>query len=241
VSIRDEASSDPGAEPPPDAVKSPLDRQIARGVQQNRFVTLNGHAGARHRPTTRGRHSARRGGRPRSSPWLRYGVTLLVTALIVLGLRTFVLASFYIPSESMEPTLHGCPTCQPDRVLVNKLSYRFSSVSRGDVVVFRKPPAWHVDDKDLVKRVIGLPGDVLSASNGQVLVNGVPLKEDYVNPACNGTRDFGPVTVPAGEYFVMGDNRCDSSDSRLYGPITKSEIVGRVFAIVWPLKRARLL
>jgi signal peptidase I len=67
------------------------------------------------------------------------------------------------------------------------------------------------------------------------------LKEDYVNPACNGTRDFGPVTVPAGEYFVMGDNRCDSSDSRLYGPITKSEIVGRVFAIVWPLKRARLL
>ncbi|MCW2523691.1 MAG: signal peptidase, partial [Frankiales bacterium] len=152
-------------------------------------------------------------------------------------LRSFVVASFYIPSESMEPTLHGCATCEPDRVLVDKLSYKFSSVGRKDIVVFTKPDNLAVPDKDLIKRVIGLPGDTVSASGGSVYVNGKKLSEPYVMPSCHGTTDFAAVRVPADQYFVMGDNRCNSTDSRVFGTIDGSSIVGRAFAIVWPLKR----
>lgn len=159
----------------------------------------------------------------------------------VVVLRSFVIASFYIPSESMEPTLHGCATCEPDRVIVDKLSYRFGSIKRTDVVVFTRPPGLPVTDKDLIKRVIGLPGETIEAHDGSVYINETPLSEPYLNPACAGTEDFGPVTVPAGEYFVMGDNRCFSSDSRFFGPIPASTVVGRAVAVVWPLKHLKWL
>lgn len=172
---------------------------------------------------------------------MRLVVVLLLTGVSVIGLRTFVVASYYIPSASMEQTLHGCPGCQPDMVLVDKLSYRFKSISRTDVVVFDRPPLAPPEDKELIKRVIGLPGDVVSGHGGHVYIDNKQLVEPYVNPACKGTADFAAVTVPAGEYFMMGDNRCDSFDSRMFGAIPRSAVVGRAFAVIWPAKHIRRL
>jgi signal peptidase I len=193
--------------------------------------------GRHARPSSR--HAFIRPSRRRSqrSAFIRYPLLFATTAVLVLVLRNFVIASFYIPSASMEPTLHGCPTCEPDRVMVDKLSYRFSSVGRKDVIVFDRPPKLPVNDQELIKRVIGLPGETVSAHAGKVYIGNTPLNEPYVNPRCQGTVAFAPVIIPPRQYFVMGDNRCDSSDSRVFGPIRLSSIVGRAFAVVWPVKR----
>jgi signal peptidase I len=132
----------------------------------------------------------------------------------------------------MEPTLQV-----GDRVLVNKLSYKLHAVHRGDVVVFAKP----ADDdspgvKDLIKRVIGLPGETISASQGTVHINGVALKEPWL-PKGVTTGSFPPTTIPPGDYFMMGDNRGDSADSRIIGPVPKHLFVGRAFVRVWPPSR----
>ncbi|MCW2605160.1 MAG: signal peptidase [Pseudonocardiales bacterium] len=166
---------------------------------------------------------------------------LLVGAFSVFVIRPFLAEPFYIPSASMEPTLHGCDGCVPDRVLVDKLSYRFRSPARGEVVVFDRPANLSVAEDRLIKRVIGLPGETVSGHDGAVWIGDRPLDEPYVNPACNGTADFGAVTVPAGRVFVMGDNRCNSLDGRVFGPIKESTIVGRAFLIVWPLDRLHWL
>jgi signal peptidase I len=167
--------------------------------------------------------------------------------LIALIVKTFLFQAFYIPSDSMVPTLKT-----NDRVIVNKLSYKLHSVHRGDIVVFKTPkgPDGNPIDptiKDLVKRVIGLPGDVVSAKDGKILVNGKVLKESYL-PAgtisdCSGfaAQCFPTGPIPADHYWVMGDNRTQSRDSRYFGAITKSEIVGRVFVRIWPLTRLGLL
>lgn len=172
---------------------------------------------------------------------LRTVAFLLAVALAVVGVRRFVLASYYIPSASMETTLHGCLHCQPDMVLVDKLSYRFAHVSRADVVVFDRPPLAPPEDKELIKRVIGLPGETVSGHNGRVFIGSKALPEPYLNPACAGTGDFAAVKVPAGRYFVMGDNRCNSLDSRVFGTVAGSSIVGRSFAVIWPVKHLRWL
>lgn len=189
----------------------------------------------------RGRHGTPRKPPTRLNRAARWMVLLAITLAAVFGLRGFVIASYYIPSASMETTLHGCPGCQPDMVLVDKLSYRFSAVGRKDVVVFNRPPLAPPEDKQLIKRVIGLPGDTVSGHDGHVYINGTVLNEPYVNPACHGTADFAPVTVPAGRYFMMGDNRCDSFDSRMFGTIARSALVGRAFAVMWPVKHLRWL
>lgn len=173
---------------------------------------------------------------------LLVGVVIAVVAALLL--RTYVVAPYYIPSASMEPTLHGCQGCNNDHVLVDKLSYKTHDLRRGDVVVFRKPDAWQVSDKVIIKRVIGLPGDVLSERSGIVYVNGLALEEPYLDPDCkNGTTDFpkASVTVADGQAFVMGDNRCDSSDSRRFGAISDSAVIGRAFVIIWPLGRIHWL
>jgi signal peptidase I len=189
----------------------------------------------------RGRHGAA----PAEPGPLRRGLRLLVlvliTAVAVVGLRSYVIASYYIPSASMETTLHGCDGCQPDMVLVDKFSYRFSSISRRDVVVFNRPPLAPPQDSQLIKRVIGLPGETVSGHGGHVFINGKELVENYVNPACNGTADFAAVHVPPGQYFMMGDNRCDSFDSRMFGTIPRSSVIGRAFAVIWPLHHLRSL
>jgi signal peptidase I len=165
---------------------------------------------------------------------IEWGVILLVALLAALILRTFIIQPYFIPSGSMEPTLKI-----GDKVLVNKLSYDFHSIHRGDVIVFKKP----ADDftpgiKDLIKRVIGLPGETISSKDGFVYINGVRLNETWLPKVDQGvTFGIKPTLIPPGEYYVMGDNRTDSSDSRVIGPIRKSLIVGRAFIKVWPLDR----
>jgi len=172
---------------------------------------------------------------------IRLLVLVAVTALLAVGLRAFVVEPFWIPSESMEPTLHGCSGCDNDRLLVDRLSYHLHAVHRGDVVVFHRPPGLDAAEKVLIKRVIGLPGETVSGHDGKVWIGSRPLQESYVNRACHGTADFSPVTVPSGRYFVMGDNRCDSTDSRVFGAIPGSSIIGRAFLIIWPLSRIQWL
>ena len=184
-----------------------------------------------------------------SKRWIREGLIIAVVAvLLAVLLRTFVVQTFFIPSGSMEPTLQI-----GDRILVNKLSYHLHSVHRGDIVVFSRPPAEDCggpEVNDLVKRVIGLPGDTISLTGGDVYIDGKRLNESWLpeseqartlpGPAGNSANLRQPYQVPAGKYYVMGDNRTDSCDSRYWGPIAKSLIVGRVDVRVWPLTSFRL-
>jgi signal peptidase I len=159
--------------------------------------------------------------------WVGVIVGALLVALLI---KTFLLQSFYIPSRSMEPTLRI-----GDRVLVNKLSYKVHDINRGDIVVFERPKDEPPDAiKDLIKRVIGLPGETVSTQNGQVYIDGRPLDEPYL-PAGTVTDNLPPTKVPDDEVFVMGDNRGDSRDSRYFGPIDEGLIVGRAFVRIWPV------
>ncbi len=223
---------------------------------------------------------------------------ILITIALVLYyvMLTFVARPYLIPSESMEPTLHGCPGCTGDRIMVDKLTYRFSSPEPGDVVVFKGPPNWNIgyksirsdntvvrwlqnglsfigfvppDENDLVKRVIAVGGQTVEcrASTG-LTVNGKRLDEPYLdyatmnvepeNPysACLG-NEFGPVTVPEGKIWVMGDNRTHSADSRAHctstpadaqrgllctgdpeaGTIPLANVIGKAQFIAWPPAR----
>jgi signal peptidase I len=168
---------------------------------------------------------------------------LIGSALVIaLLIKTFLFQAFYIPSESMKPTLNV-----GDRVLVNKLSYRVHDVNRGDIVVFETPPKAEDANgkiKDLVKRVVGLPGETVETHNGIVFVNGRQLDEPYLRNgvktcALNSTPgtcgDVPTTTIPSDDVFVMGDNRTASKDSRAFGAITESSIVGRVFVRIWPV------
>lgn len=159
-------------------------------------------------------------------------VAVLVGAVLVaLLIRTFLFQAFSIPSSSMESTLEI-----RDRLLVNKLSYQFGDVERGDIVVFFRPDTLTSPYDDLIKRVIGLPGDRVEGRDNQVFVNGEPLAEPYLDDTAV-TRDFGPVDVPDDHVFVMGDNRGNSADSRVFGPIEIDRIEGEAFFRYWPLPR----
>jgi len=170
---------------------------------------------------------------PRRPSWVRSAVewvAIVATALLAAFLiKTFLLQAFYIPSPSMEPTLNV-----RDRILVNKLSYRLHDVRRGDIVVFERPPNEVGTVRDLVKRVIGLPGETVEGREGQVFVDGEALPEPYL-PDGVTTGAFGPEVVPPGRYWVMGDNRGNSSDSRVFKTIARSKIIGRAFVRVWPV------
>ncbi|MGI8760266.1 MAG: signal peptidase I [Jatrophihabitantaceae bacterium] len=190
---------------------------------------------------------ARLGGvRRRLRTLLKIGLVLLIVAGVAALLRAYVAAPYYIPSASMEPTLHGCPGCNNDHILVDKISYHLRDIQRGDVVVFNRPASWQLSESVLVKRVIGVPGDTLTLKGGRLSVNGLLLQEPYLNPKCppmtslgesprRATSSVGP--LPGGQLFVMGDNRCDSVDSRAYGTVPESDVIGRAFAIIWPLGR----
>jgi signal peptidase I len=121
-----------------------------------------------------------------------------------------------------------------DRVLVNKLSYKLHDPRRGDIVVFKAPEQAQTDDiKDLVKRIVGLPGDTIQGKDGRVYINGKPLSEPYL-PEGTHSRDFGPDKVPPDSYFMLGDNRQASKDSTYFGPIKRDDLIGRVFMRIWP-------
>ncbi len=158
---------------------------------------------------------------------------LLVTAVIIAWLvKSFIVHPFWIPTGSMEPTL-----MPQDRVMVNKFIYRFTSPKRGDIVVFIPPGD---SGKDYIKRVIALPGETIEVKEGQVYINGRPLKEPYVINEPDKSN-YGPLKVPEGHVFVMGDNRPNSADSRYFGPLPIDKIVGKAFLIYWPPWRIRLL
>lgn len=190
--------------------------------------------------------------RKRRSFWRELPVLIVIAFVVALLIKTFVLQAFYIPSASMEPTL-----AVGDRVLVEKVSYRFSSPGRGDVIVFEKDlptlapvedqPFWTDivdgikglfgfptgDSQDFIKRVIAVAGDTVEGRDGKVFLNGEELAEPYLPPGVQ-TSTFAPVDVPDGEIFVMGDNRGNSDDSRSFGPIPESKVVGHAFLLVWP-------
>jgi signal peptidase I len=176
--------------------------------------------------------------------WVVIVVVALVAALLI---KTFAIQAFFIPSQSMEPTL-----LPGDRVLVNKLAYDFHPVHTGDVIVFRRPPNDTTPGiDDLIKRVIGLPGQTIYVANCGVYINGKELAQPYLpkgwqNPSSEYCTTWtsnlpDPYKVPKGYYFVMGDNRKDSYDSRYWGPLPANYIVGRAFVRMWPPSRLGFL
>ena len=185
----------------------------------------------------------------KSNRWIIELAGVVVVAVVVaVLLRTFVIATYSIPSGSMEPTLQV-----GDRIVVNKLSYDVHGVDRGNIIVFSTPPKEDCAGPpvaDLVKRVIGLPGETISVAGGNVFINGrllaqpwLPASEQgrtYPGPSPAGYALHHPYKIPSGDVFVMGDNRTLSCDSRYWGPISESTIVGKVDVRIWPLSRLGL-
>jgi signal peptidase I len=185
------------------------------------------------------------------SPWdtiVDWVVTIAIAVAAVLVIKEWVVNPYRIPSSSMEPTLHcaapgvGCQAGSSDRVLANRFIYRFRDPERGDIVVFETPEE-AVErcgaGGTFVKRLIGLPGDTIVQRSGILRVNGAPLEESYVNGGPAGL-DFPERTLGADEYFMMGDNRGQSCDSRQWGPVSRDDLIGPVFAVYWPPTRLGL-
>jgi len=163
---------------------------------------------------------------------------VIVAMLLALLIRAFVAEPRYIPSDSMVPTLHIS-----DRLVVEKLSYRFRQPATGDIIVFSPPKQLQVQgftkDQAFIKRAIGQPGQTVAVHNGRVYLNSKPLQEDYI--AEPPEYELEPQRVPENQYFVMGDNRNDSNDSSKWGFLPKTNIIGRAVFRFWPLDRAGLL
>lgn len=173
--------------------------------------------------------------RRRLAAGLEWVLVVLGALLVAVAIKTFLIQAFYIPSGSMLPTL-----APDDRVLVNKVSYDLHDVNRGDLIVFSRPAEVGGDIDDLIKRVIGLPGDTVEVRQSVVYVNGLALDEPYLEAGVS-FADTRPVVVPPGMVFVMGDNRPGSRDSRVFGPVPVEDIVGRAFFRIWPPSRAGFL
>jgi signal peptidase I len=167
----------------------------------------------------------------RSSHLVREIIETLALTLIIFLVIHFTVQNYMVDGTSMQPGLNNS-----QYVLVNKLAYLFHSPERGDVIVFH----WPVDTtKDLIKRVIGLPGDVIVIDRITVMVNGVVLKEPYISVPANPKGDR--LVVPPNDYFVMGDNRQVSDDSRDWGFVPKSYIIGKAVLVYWPLNSWQLI
>ena len=186
--------------------------------------------------------------------WIEFPLLIGIALLVAIVIKTFLFQAFYIPSSSMEDTLQV-----NDRVLVNKFVYDFGDIARYDIVVFDDPrggfeqPDESVIESafrnlfesiglatprsEFIKRVIGLPGDVVEGREGSVWVNDVELDEPYLKEPNRPIAPFGPVIVPPDSLFVMGDNRAASQDSRFFGPIPTEDVVGKAFVIIWPPSR----
>lgn len=152
---------------------------------------------------------------------------------IALLIEAFLIQAFWIPSESMTPTLNV-----DDRVLVNKRAYSFGDVGRSDIIVFERPeaavrPGTEDDTNDLIKRVVAVEGDTIESREGRVYVNGEPQDESYLEPG-TPTSNLPRQRIPEDHVFVMGDNRTNSDDSRIFGPVSEDDIVGKAFWTVWP-------
>jgi signal peptidase I len=187
-------------------------------------------------------------------PWrtiVDWVVTIAGAVAIVLLIKAYVVNPYRIPSSSMEPTLHcarpaaDCEARFSDRVLANRFIYHFRNPRRGEIVVFKTPPEAKIKcgaGGTFVKRIIGLPGDRLQVKvihgDGYVFINGRELNEPYIQQSRRAPASpFGPVTVPQDHYFMMGDNRSQSCDSRFWGSVPKGNIIGKVFMTYWPPNR----
>lgn len=160
---------------------------------------------------------------------LREMLEVVIVALALAFLiKTFVVGNFWIPSESMVPTIEV-----NDKVIVTNFSYWFAEPERGDVIVFRFP---HDPKKDYIKRCIGLPGETIQFKDSKLYINGELVEEPYL-PEGLEFEDYGPVQVPEGQYFMCGDNRNHSSDSRVWGFVEKKLIIGKAQVIYWPFAR----
>jgi signal peptidase I len=173
-------------------------------------------------------------------------VTILGAVAVVLALKQWVINPYRIPTSSMEPTLHCArpePECKAsfsDRVLACRFCYRLSSPKRGDIVVFHTPPLAAVrcgTGGIYVKRLIGLPGDVLEERVGYVYINGKRIDEPYIGRARRDGRIVAPTRIPRDRFYMMGDNRISSCDSRRWGTVPRSNLIGRVVATYWPPQR----
>lgn len=221
---------------------------------------------------------SRRGRAPKKGSLLReLPVLLLIAFVLALVVKTFFVQAFFIPSGSMEQTLHGCTGCTGDRVLVNKVPYWFGEPEPGEIVVFKGPDTWSPEvsvaepsnwfsgamlwlgravgvappsEDDFVKRVIATAGQEVRCCDdqGRVIVDGEPLDEPYIfeNTPLE-SRAFGPVVVPEGRLWVMGDHRSASADSKAHigdqysGTIAVDDVIGKAAVIVWPVSRFGLL
>ena len=160
-----------------------------------------------------------------------WALVVVIALVVALGVRTFLLAHFVVEGSSMYSTLET-----GDRVFVNKVSYRLHDPNRGDVVVLHEIRG--TTERDLIKRVIAVGGEEIEMRSCEVRIGGQLLIEPYLDPTvvtpgnCGG--DFGPILVPEGAVFVMGDNRAGSQDSRTLGPVLLDDIVGRAFVVFWP-------
>ncbi len=181
---------------------------------------------------------------PRPARWgrsrrviIEWVVIIVVAVAASLVVRAYVFQTFSIPSGSMEPTLHV-----GDRIVVDKLSVEFGTIHTGDIIVFRALPkvASVCSDAvpDLVKRVVGVPGDHLTSRGNAIYVNGKRLDERWTHFEPLGGA-IGHVTVPPGDYFVMGDNHSNSCDSRMWGMVPHANIIGKVFLRIWPPSRIK--
>jgi signal peptidase I len=161
-------------------------------------------------------------------------IVVIVTAAFVIALlvQAFLVKPFTIHQVSMRPTLE-----EGDRILLSRLSYKFGSPGRGDVVVFHSPIN---ADEDLVKRIVAVENDRVAVHDGKLYVNGVAQTEPYLLEQDFG-GDMAETTVPAGHVFVMGDNRNNSGDSRLFGPIPTNSIIGKAFCVYWPISHWKTL
>ncbi len=225
----------------------------AVGSPRTRTPQRARHAGAVLRPwgDRDGSRRARRDGeRPGRAGWrgaVREFVVVVVVALVLSTVgQAFVAKVFVIPSASMEPTLQGCSGCANDRVLVDRLAYVLGGdPAPGDVVVFRGPPEWTggaaAPEQDFAKRVVATGGATVRCCDdrGRVVVDDRPLDEPYLAPVAAGAppESFGPVRVPDGHLWLMGDNRGNSADSRFSGPVPADAVLGRVRWILLPLPR----
>lgn len=166
-----------------------------------------------------------------------YLEALVVSVILAFLIIAFIAQSFLVEGSSMEPSFH-----HGQRLMVEKISYRFREPKRGEVVVFKYPSDRR---RKFIKRVIGVPGDEILIKNGYLYINGQRLDEDFINGPTYGTYSapsFGPVLVPEGHYFVLGDNRRNSDDSRYpdVGFVPKQDFVGRAFVVYWPLSQVGL-
>jgi signal peptidase I len=184
-------------------------------------------------------------------------VTIVGAVAIVLAIKAWVVNPYRIPTPSMEPTLHCArapvePSCRgrfSDRVLANRFIYSFRDPHRGEIVVFSAPALARTkcssgEGNVFVKRIVGMPGDVVTERDGWIYINGKKLNEPYIRNdvrIADAHDSFaGPVTVPSRSYYMMGDNRSESCDSRTWGPVPRKSLIGKVFMTYWPPNRISL-